>query len=99
MPIAHGEGNYENSDAELDRLEANRQVVFRYVDPSGKPDAAWNVNGSARAIAGVCNEGGNVLGLMPHPERCAEEVLGNRDGLALFESLVHATARLTGAYR
>jgi phosphoribosylformylglycinamidine synthase len=99
MPIAHGEGNFEHFEPELDRLEANRQVVFRYVSPQGELDAAWNVNGSARAIAGVCNEGGNVLGLMPHPERCAEEVLGNRDGLALFESLVRVGGRLAGAYR
>ncbi len=99
MPIAHGEGNYEHFDAELDRLEAQRQIVFRYVAPSGAVDASWNINGSARAIAGVCNEAGNVLGLMPHPERCAEEVLGNRDGLALFEALVRAGGRLAGAFR
>jgi phosphoribosylformylglycinamidine synthase I len=88
LPIAHGEGNYEHFDAELDRLEAENRIVFRYVDPQGALDPKWNVNGSARAIAGVVNEKGNVLGLMPHPERCAEEVLGNTDGLGLFESLV-----------
>jgi phosphoribosylformylglycinamidine synthase I len=99
MPIAHGEGNYEASDEELDRLEANRQVVFRYVSPDGDVDPAWNFNGSARAIAGVANPGGNVLGLMPHPERCAEEVLGNRDGLALFESMLHAVTQPARAAR
>ena len=100
MPIAHGEGNFEHFDAELDRLEAERQVVFRYVSPAGVADEAFNFNGSARAIAGVCNAAGNVLGLMPHPERCAEEVLGNRDGLALFEGLARtATRRLAGASR
>ena len=88
FPIAHAEGNYEDTPEALDRLEANRQVVFRYVNPEGQLDDAWNVNGSARAIAGVVNEGGNVLGLMPHPERCAEEILGNTDGLALFEGLL-----------
>ena len=97
MPIAHGEGNYEHFAAELDRLEANRQVVFRYASPDGEVDPErpdWNPNGSARAIAGLVNEGGNVLGLMPHPERCAEEVLGCADGLAMFESLVGAVARV-----
>jgi len=100
MPIAHGEGNFEHFDGELDALEERRQVVFRYVAPGGGLDDAWNFNGSARAIAGVCNERGNVLGLMPHPERCAEEVLGNDDGLALFAGLVgEAAGRLAGASR
>ena len=92
MPIAHAEGNYEDSREKLDRLEAARQVVFRYVAPDGSPatDAQWNPNGSARAIAGICNEGGNVLGMMPHPERCSEEILGNTDGLGLFASLVES---------
>jgi phosphoribosylformylglycinamidine synthase subunit PurQ / glutaminase len=99
MPIAHGEGNFEHFEAELDALEANRQVVFRYVAPNGDRDDSWNVNGSARAIAGVCNAGGNVLGLMPHPERCAEEVLGNADGLLLFESIVQSAGRMAGALR
>lgn len=92
MPIAHGEGNYFDAEEALDRLEAHRQVVFRYVSPQGDDDPAWNFNGSARAIAGVCNQQGNVLGLMPHPERCAEELLGNRDGLALFAGAVAQAA-------
>jgi phosphoribosylformylglycinamidine synthase len=93
IPIAHAEGNYEDFHEKLDRLEAARQVVFRYVAPDGSPaaDAQWNPNGSARAIAGICNERGNVLGMMPHPERCSQEILGNTDGLALFESLVEAS--------
>ena len=99
MPIAHGEGNFEHSATELDRLEAGRRVVFRYVSPAGELDEAWNPNGSARAIAGLTNAEGNVLGLMPHPERCAEEVLGNDDGLALFESVVRGAAELAGARR
>ena len=99
LPIAHGEGNYEDSAEKLDRLEAARQVVFRYVAPDGSPatDAQWNPNGSARAIAGICNERGNVLGMMPHPERCSESVLGNTDGLNIFASLVEAGSRAVGA--
>jgi phosphoribosylformylglycinamidine synthase len=93
MPIAHGEGNYEDSPENLDKLEAERRVVFRYVSPQGELDDSWNFNGSARSIAGVVNERGNVLGLMPHPERAAEAVLGNSDGLALFSGLLKAGAR------
>ncbi|MEM7050507.1 MAG: phosphoribosylformylglycinamidine synthase subunit PurQ [Acidobacteriota bacterium] len=90
MPIAHAEGNYEDTAEALDQLEAGDQVVFRYVDADGG-DAGGNVNGSARAIAGVCNAGGNVLGMMPHPERCSEQILGNTDGLALFAGTVRST--------
>jgi len=96
MPIAHGEGNYEHFEPALDELERRRQVVLRYVSPAGELDAAWNFNGSARAIGGLCNERGNVLGLMPHPERASEEVLGNTDGLALFAAVVESA---TGALR
>jgi phosphoribosylformylglycinamidine synthase subunit PurQ / glutaminase len=102
MPIAHGEGNYEDAPEKLDALEANRQVVFRYVTPQGKRsdgDPRWNPNGAARAIAGVCNAGGNVLGLMPHPERCAEPILGNTDGLALLASAVEAGSAVLRAAR
>ncbi|HYN20063.1 MAG TPA: phosphoribosylformylglycinamidine synthase subunit PurQ [Thermoanaerobaculia bacterium] len=92
MPIAHAEGNYEDAPEKLDRLEAARQVVFRYVAPDGSPATGpeWNPNGAARTIAGICNDRGNVLGMMPHPERCSQEVLGNTDGLALFESLIES---------
>jgi phosphoribosylformylglycinamidine synthase subunit PurQ / glutaminase len=99
MPIAHGEGNYYDTEEALDTLEAERQVVFRYVSPAGELDPAWNVNGSARAIAGICNRDGNVLGLMPHPERCAEELLGNQDGLALFAGAVAQAGRALEAAR
>jgi phosphoribosylformylglycinamidine synthase len=92
MPIAHAEGNYEDAPAALDRLEAAGGVAFRYVSPAGAADEAWNPNGSARAIAGVVNAGGNVLGLMPHPERCCEEALGNTDGLGLLAGLVEGAA-------
>jgi phosphoribosylformylglycinamidine synthase len=88
MPIAHGEGNFFLPDPELDRLEADGQVVFRYVDAAGRLDDAANVNGSARAIAGVCNSGRNVVGLMPHPERAAEGELGSSDGKRIFEALL-----------
>jgi phosphoribosylformylglycinamidine synthase len=99
MPIAHGEGCYEHTEAELDRIEGAGLVAFRYVSPTGEIDPAWNANGSARAIAGLVNEAGNVLGLMPHPERCAEEVLGNLDGLALFQGVIEPARRFAGAAR
>jgi phosphoribosylformylglycinamidine synthase len=89
MPIAHAEGNYLDTAEALDALEEEGRVVFRYVDPEGaEAGEGWNVNGSVRDIAGITNAAGNVLGLMPHPERCAEEVLGNTDGLALFSAAV-----------
>ena len=87
LPIAHGEGNYVADEDTLDRLEAERRVVFRYVDAAGEPTAASNPNGSLRNIAGIINEAGNVMGLMPHPERVVESLLGGADGLPLFESL------------
>lgn len=93
LPIAHAEGNYEDEASHLDELEAAGQVAFRYVSPEGNIEERWNVNGSARAIAGVTNAAGNVLGLMPHPERAAEEILGNTDGLAMFAGLAAQAAR------
>ena len=93
MPIAHGEGNFFMPDAELDRLEADGQVVFRYVDAAGRLDDAANVNGSARAIAGVCNRSRNVVGLMPHPERASEGELGSADGKRIFEALIGSLVR------
>ena len=92
LPIAHSEGNYEDRPEALDALEAAGQVAFRYVDPAGTLDPAWNPNGAARAIAGIANREGNVLGLMPHPERVVEDVLGNTDGLGIFRSLLGAGA-------
>jgi phosphoribosylformylglycinamidine synthase subunit PurQ / glutaminase len=88
LHIAHGQGNYVADEDTLDRLEAERRVVFRYVDERGEPTDAANANGSMRNIAGIINEEGNVLGLMPHPERSVERLLGSDDGLRLFESLV-----------
>ncbi|MFS8637029.1 MAG: phosphoribosylformylglycinamidine synthase subunit PurQ [Gemmatimonadota bacterium] len=96
IPIAHGEGSYIADEATLDRLEAERRVVFRYVDAKGATTDAANPNGSARNIAGIVNEGGNVLGMMPHPERAVEALLGSTDGLPLFESVID---HLAGAAR
>jgi phosphoribosylformylglycinamidine synthase I len=97
MPIAHGEGCYFADDATLDDLERDRQVLFRYVDPHGGPaaqdDRAANPNGSLRAIAGVLDGRGTVAGLMPHPERAAESILGSDDGAGIIRSLVDSAAR------
>src|SRR5207244_3248615 len=93
MPIAHGEGNFFLPDPELDRLEAEGRVAFRYVDAAGRLDDAANVNGSARAIAGVCNADRNVVGLMPHPERASEGELGSADGRRIFEALIGSLVR------
>lgn len=93
MPLAHGEGNYFADDAVLDELERNRQIVFRYCDAVGRLTAEANPNGSARNIAGICNRERNVLGMMPHPERCSEALLGNADGLGIFHSIAASFAR------
>ena len=91
IPINHGEGNYFAPDDVLDRLERERRVIFRYVDAaSGEPTSAANPNGAARNIAGICSERRNVVGMMPHPERACEPILGSGDGLVLFESVVRA---------
>ena len=92
LPIAHGEGNYVADEETLDQLESNGQVVFRYCDAEGRVTRESNPNGSSRNIAGICNPARNVLGLMPHPERCAEALLGNDDGLGIFKSIVRAFA-------
>jgi phosphoribosylformylglycinamidine synthase subunit PurQ / glutaminase len=88
MPIAHGEGRFTADQETLDRLEQNGQVVFRYVNALGEVDPAHDPNGSSRGIAGITNERGNVLGLMPHPERAAESIVGSADGAPLFESIL-----------
>lgn len=92
VPVAHGDGNYFADSATLDRLEGEGQVVFRYVDQGGQPTAEANPNGSQRNIAGICDATGRILGLMPHPERLFEPMLGGTDGRALFESLAGALA-------
>ena len=99
LPIAHGEGNYFTTPDVLHTLEQNRQVVFRYVDAAGDATDEANPNGSIESIAGICNAGRNVVGLMPHPERACEGSLGSTDGLNIFESVVkaHASGLLTAA--
>ena len=88
IPIAHGEGNYFVDDETLAELKANNQIVFRYVDERGEPTPEANPNGSRENIAGVINREGNVLGMMPHPERAVEAILGSEDGRFIFESLL-----------
>lgn len=88
IPIAHGEGCYFANDDTLKSLEDNNQVLFRYCDASGEINEAGNPNGSMNNIAGICNKAGNVLGMMPHPERAADAAIGGTDGLALFKGVV-----------
>jgi phosphoribosylformylglycinamidine synthase len=88
IPIAHAEGRYHADEATLDALEKNNQVLFKYCDENGKINAAANPNGTSRSIAGICNEQRNVFGMMPHPERASEKLLGNEDGRLLFASLI-----------
>lgn len=92
MPIAHGEGNYFADEATIDGLERNGQVVFRYCDDEGRLTIDSNPNGSSRHIAGICSRERNILGMMPHPERCAESLLGNADGLLVFKSIAASMA-------
>ena len=104
MPIAHGEGCYFADAATLDALEADGGVLFRYVDDGREPRprrtiARANPNGSLRAIAGVINAAGNVAGLMPHPERASEAILGSEDGAGIVRSLVESAARAVGERR
>jgi phosphoribosylformylglycinamidine synthase len=87
IPIAHAEGNYFASEEVIKELEENNQVVFRYCDEYGETSEGSNPNGSINGIAGIINKGGNVLGMMPHPERCAEEIMQTKDGFHIFESL------------
>jgi phosphoribosylformylglycinamidine synthase len=90
IPIAHGEGNYFAEPEVIARLEANRQIIFRYTNAEGAVTSEGNPNGSAAAIAGLCNEARNVVGLMPHPERACELSVGSADGLVLLESAVQS---------
>jgi phosphoribosylformylglycinamidine synthase len=90
IPIAHAEGRYFADEKTLDELERNHQVLFKYCDEAGNETEQSNPNGASRNIAGICNVGRNVFGMMPHPERASEEVLGNTDGKGLFESLLAA---------
>jgi phosphoribosylformylglycinamidine synthase I len=87
VPVAHGEGNYVAETETIERLEAEQRILFRYAAPDGSLDPSWNFNGSTNAIAGILNQKGNVLGMMPHPEDHVEHALGATDGRGLFAAL------------
>jgi phosphoribosylformylglycinamidine synthase len=94
FPVAHGEGRYFADEEVLDRLEADDRILFRYSTPDGAITADANPNGSARNIGGIANDDGNVCGLMPHPERCVEELIEGTDGRLIFESLLEHVGEL-----
>ena len=93
VPISHGEGSYFADEATLRELEDAGRVLFRYCDADGQATDAANPNGSANNIAGIVNEAGNVLGMMPHPERSCEELLGSADGALIFRSIIDGVCR------
>jgi phosphoribosylformylglycinamidine synthase len=88
IPIAHGDGNYFADKTTLDELEGEDRIVFRYVDRKGSPTPEANPNGAQRNIAGICDSRRRVLGMMPHPERLFEPMLGGTDGRRVFESIL-----------
>lgn len=88
IPIAHFDGNYAADQATLSKLNKNKQIIFRYSGKNGTISSSSNPNGSQENIAGICNEARNVLGMMPHPERIAEPILGGIDGIVIFDSIV-----------
>ena len=88
IPVAHGDGNYFCTEDDLKSLTENKQIVFKYCDAESRTTPDSNPNGSLHNIAGICNKEGNVLGMMPHPERCAEELLSGTDGRLIFESVI-----------
>lgn len=92
LPIAHGEGNYYADAETLADLESHNQILFRYCTPTGEISPAGNPNGSLNNIAGICNRRGNVMGMMPHPERAADSMLGNTEGLSLFKGVLESLA-------
>ena len=96
LPIAHGEGNYYADAETLAALEENKQIVFRYTTADGKSDSSSNPNGSLNHIAGICNREGNVLGMMPHPERASDSLLGGTDGMPLFEGILASVGANVG---
>ena len=93
IPIAHAEGNYTCDDATYNSLEENGQIVFRYCDERGEITPDSNPNGARSNIAGICNQDRNVLGMMPHPERACEDLLGSNDGRVMFSSLASSISR------
>ena len=92
IPVAHGEGNYVTDEDQLKKMQDNDQIVFRYCDADGNATEEANFNGSMDNIAGICNTQRNVLGMMPHPERAVEEILGSADGKQIFESVLNELA-------
>lgn len=92
LPIAHGEGNYYADAETLADLEKHHQILFRYCTPTGEISPAGNPNGSLNNIAGICNRRGNVMGMMPHPERAADPMLGNTEGLSVFKGVLESMA-------
>lgn len=90
VPISHGEGNYFADSETIERLEKENRIAFRYCDPQNAITDDANPNGSLHNIAGILNEGGNVLGMMPHPERCCDALLGGEDGKVIFQSMINA---------
>jgi phosphoribosylformylglycinamidine synthase I len=99
MPVAHGEGAFFADPETIATIEANGRVVFRYVDQIGQPTQQANPNGSLNNIAGICNEAGNVVGMMPHPDRAWDKKLGSEDGKLLFASMINAIADTAGIRR
>ena len=97
VPIAHGDGCYFADEETLTKMQAQRQILWQYCDANGALTDAANPNGSLLNIAGICNERGNVAGLMPHPERASEPLLGSADGRLIFESLIHALSQRDNA--
>ena len=95
IPVAHGEGSYMADEKTLRELEKNDQILFRYVDSADQPTKSANPNGSVSNIAGIRNREGNILGMMPHPERASEALLGCTDGKPIFESVIQSTSRRT----
>jgi phosphoribosylformylglycinamidine synthase len=94
VPVAHGEGNWIADETTVAKIEGEGRVAFRYVSPQGEPDPRWNLNGATNAIAGILNENGNVLGLMPHPENHVEASIGSTDGRGLFAGLTQHFAKV-----
>ncbi len=92
MPVAHGDGNFFADSTTLDELEENKRVLFRYCNSSGEIESDASPNGAARNIAGIVNAEGNVMGLMPHPERASEAILGSADGIKIFESIISSAS-------
>ena len=93
VPVAHGEGNYEADEETVQRLEGDGRVLYRYCSPEGEIGESHNINGAAASIAGIVNERGNVLGMMPHPENHVEPIMGSTDGRGLFEGLAAHLAK------